>query len=201
MISATPVILDGDRVRLEPISVAHHSDLCAVGFDQQIWKWMSAAIRTAEEMREYIEIGMKLQSVGTAFQFATVDKISGRAVGSTRFGNIDRENRHVEIGWTWIGVKWQRSHVNTEAKLLMLRHAFEVWKCLRVEFKTDVLNEKSRAAILRLGAKQEGIFRKHMLVQNGRMRDTIWFSITDDEWPEVKANLEGRLKNRSNQIS
>jgi RimJ/RimL family protein N-acetyltransferase len=110
---------------------------------------------------------------------------------------VDLKNRRVEIGWTWIGKPWQRSAVNTEAKLLMLRHAFEVLGCLRVELKTDALNEKSRNAILRLGAKQEGIFRKHLLTYSGRMRDTVYFSILDAEWPAVRAGLEAKLAARA----
>src|SRR6185295_9779848 len=110
------------------------------------------------------------------------------------FGNIDRDNRRVEIGWTWIGRSWWRTAINTEAKLLMLTHAFERWGVMRVELKTDALNERSRAAILRIGAKEEGIFRKHMLAANGRIRDTVYFSITDDEWPAVAAGLVSKMQ-------
>ena len=110
-------------------------------------------------------------------------------IGSTRFGGIDTKNRRAEIGWTWINPKWQRTAINTEAKLLMLKHAFEVWKCIRVELKTDVLNEKSRNAILRIGAKEEGIFRQHLITDSGRFRDTVYFSIIDTEWEAMKANL------------
>jgi len=125
--------------------------------------------------------------------FATVEQDSGRVIGSTRFMNIDRVNRRVEIGSTWIALPWQRTAVNTEAKYLMLRHAFEVWKCMRVELKTDALNQKSRNAILRIGAKEEGTLRRHLLTFSGRVRDTVYFSILDDEWAEVKARLEARL--------
>jgi RimJ/RimL family protein N-acetyltransferase len=110
--------------------------------------------------------------------------------------NIDLANRHVEIGATWIGREWQRTPINTEAKYLMLAHAFEKLGCVRVELKTDALNEKSRNAILRIGAKEEGIFRKHVVCWDGRIRDTVWFSILDSEWPEVKASLEKKLKPR-----
>jgi RimJ/RimL family protein N-acetyltransferase len=120
-------------------------------------------------------------------------RADGRIVGSTRFGNIDRENRHTEIGWTWIAPAWQRTAVNTEAKLLMLRHAFEEWKCIRVELKTDVLNERSRSAIVRLGAREEGVFRKHLIARGGRVRDSIFYSIIDEEWPSVRERLERRL--------
>jgi RimJ/RimL family protein N-acetyltransferase len=114
-------------------------------------------------------------------------------MGSTRFGNIDAPNHRVEIGWTWIGKPWQRTPVNTEAKFLMLQHAFEVWQCIRVEFKTDALNTRSRAAIARLGAKEEGIFRHHMITESGRLRDSVYFSIINDEWPEVKTLLQKLL--------
>ena len=125
--------------------------------------------------------------------FATIERSSGRAIGSTRFMNIDRANRRVEIGSTWIAPAWQRTPVNTEAKYLMLRHAFEVWGCIRVELKTDALNQKSRTAILRIGAKEEGTLRRHLLTWTGRVRDTVYFSILDNEWPEVKLQLESRI--------
>jgi RimJ/RimL family protein N-acetyltransferase len=115
-------------------------------------------------------------------------------VGSTRYMNIDVRNRRLEIGCTWIGKPWQRSAVNTEAKFLMLKHAFEVLSCVRVELKTDFLNDQSRNAILRLGAREEGIFRRHVLTWSGRMRDTVYFSILDDEWPIVMTGLEARLR-------
>jgi RimJ/RimL family protein N-acetyltransferase len=118
-------------------------------------------------------------------------------VGSTRFANIDRENKHLEIGWTWIGKPWQRTAVNTEAKYLMLRHAFEELGCIRVEFKTDSLNQQSRNALLGIGAKEEGTFRNHMITQDGRYRHSVYFSVIDSEWPEVKRGLEERLARRS----
>ncbi len=121
--------------------------------------------------------------------FATVEKSSGTAVGSTRFGNIDLNNLRAEIGWTWIAKPWQRTAINTEAKLLMLRHAFEVWQCNRVELKTDALNQRSRRAIERLGAKEEGTLRQHMVTSSSRLRDTVYYSITNDEWPAVETQL------------
>ena len=125
--------------------------------------------------------------------FATIERNSGQVIGSTRFMNIDRINRRVEIGSTWIAPAWQRTAVNTEAKYLMLRHAFEVWRRIRVELKTDALNQRSRNAILRIGAKEEGTLRRHLLTWSGRVRDTVYFSILDTEWPEVKAMLETTL--------
>jgi RimJ/RimL family protein N-acetyltransferase len=144
-------------------------------------------------MRAYIEEALDGQARGLCLPFATVEKSAGRVVGSTRYGNIDLENRHVEIGWTWITRDWQRTFVNTEAKYLMLGYAFEKLDCRRVEFKTDSLNERSRNAILRLGAKEEGTFRNHMVTSSGRMRHSVYYSIIDSEWPDIRSNLEKRL--------
>ena len=133
------------------------------------------------------------QAQGLTVPFVTLEKNTGRIIGSTRFMNIDVANRRVEIGSTWIIPEFQRTAVNTEAKYLMLRHAFETWGCLRVELKTDGLNARSRKAILRIGAKEEGTLRKHVLCWNGRARDTVYYSIVDADWPAVKARLERRL--------
>jgi RimJ/RimL family protein N-acetyltransferase len=185
--------LEGRHVRLEPLSLAHHADLCAVGLDEDLWRWIPTAVRTADDMRAYIELALRTQAEGSALPFATVEQESGKAIGSTRFGNIDRANRRLEIGWTWIGRQWQRTAVNTEAKYLMLRHGFETLGAMRVELKTDALNARSRRAIGRLGAVEEGTFRKHMTTESGRVRDTVYFSIIDTEWAGVKARLEGML--------
>jgi RimJ/RimL family protein N-acetyltransferase len=144
-------------------------------------------------MLAYVRNALEQQAAGSAVPFATVERASDRVVGSTRYMSIDVPNRHVEIGSTWIGKAWQRTAVNTEAKYLMLRHAFENLGAVRVELKTDFFNERSRNAILRIGAKQEGIFRKHMLTWSGRWRDSVYFSIIDEEWPAVKRALEGKL--------
>jgi len=191
-----PVTLEGQVVRLEPLSLTHLSDLCEVGLDPELWRLAADRITTPGEMRDYIEAAMHERDAGHSLPFAYVDKQSGRAIGSTRFGNIDRANRRVEIGWTWIAPKWQRTRVNTEAKYLMLRHAFETLGCIRVELKTDSLNERSRNAILRIGAKEEGTFRNHMIVSGGRIRHSVYFSIVDSEWPAVKLSLEQKLSER-----
>jgi N-acetyltransferase len=188
-----PVTLEGSHVRLEPLSLAHHAGLAEVGLDEELWRWIPAPVRTPDEMRAYIETALKEQAAGTALPFATVERRTGSAVGSTRYGNIHRLNRRVEIGWTWIARPWQRTTVNTEAKYLMLRHAFETLGCIRVELKTDSLNERSRNAILRIGAKEEGTFRNHMITSTGRIRHTVYYSIIDSEWPAVKARLEEKL--------
>ncbi|HLW74988.1 MAG TPA: GNAT family protein [Gammaproteobacteria bacterium] len=189
-----PCVLEGAHVRLEPLSLTHLDGLCAVGLDPELWKWIPTPVRDREEMRAYVELALDEQRHGLSMPFATLLKAEGRVIGSTRYANISVKDGRMEIGWTWIGKPWQRSTVNTEAKYLMLRHAFETLGCVRVELKTDALNEKSRNAILRIGAKQEGIFRKHMLTFSGRLRDTVYFSILDGEWPAVKAGLEAKLK-------
>ena len=178
-------------MRLERLSRTHHADLCEAGLDEELWRWIPKAVRTPDDMREYVDIALRAQAEESALPFATVDRASGRAIGSTRFGNIERAHRRLEIGWTWIGRRWQRTAVNTEAKYLMLRHAFETLGAMRVELKTDSLNERSRRAILRLGAVEEGTFRKHMVAGSGRVRHTVYFSIIDEEWAGVKARLEG----------
>jgi RimJ/RimL family protein N-acetyltransferase len=189
-----PLTLEGPYVRLEPLSMAHHANLCAVGLDEDIWRWNPYQLtRNAEDMRRYIEAGLQQQAEGIALPFATIEKLSGQAVGSTRYMAIDAANRRLEIGSTWIAPRWQRTRVNTEAKYLMLRHAFEALGCVRVEFKTDSLNERSRTALLRIGAQQEGILRNHMLTHTGRLRHSVIFSIVDAEWPAVKACLEEKL--------
>jgi RimJ/RimL family protein N-acetyltransferase len=145
-------------------------------------------------MRDYIDSALAAQAAGTAIPFATVERASGRVVGSTRFMNIDVANRRVEIGATWIAKPWQRTAINTEAKYLMLRHAFETLGCVRVELKTDALNLRSRAAILRIGAREEGTLRQHMVTWRGRLRDSVYFSILDSEWAGVKGDLEAKFK-------
>src|SRR5579872_1607074 len=145
-------------------------------------------------MAQRIEELLAAEVAGSDLPLVTVERASGTVVGSTRFMNIDKLNRHVEIGGTWIAPPWRRTALNTEAKYLMLRHAFETWQCVRVEFKTDALNVQSRNAILRIGAKEEGTLRRQLLTWSGRYRDTVYFSILDDEWPAVKAKLERMMK-------
>jgi RimJ/RimL family protein N-acetyltransferase len=188
-----PVTLEGTRVRLEPLTLDHLDDLAQVALDPELWRWTVADVHSRELLRDYLETAMRWQREGSALPFATVATRVGKAIGSTRYANIDRGNRRLEIGWTWLGRDWQRTACNTEAKYLMLGHAFEVLGCVRVEFKTDVLNAKSRAALERIGATQEGIFRQHMVCETGRLRDSVYYSIIDREWPEVKLRLERRL--------
>jgi RimJ/RimL family protein N-acetyltransferase len=191
-----PVKLEGRHARLEPLTKEHLEGLVEVGLDEELWRWIPTAVRTREEMAAYIETALDEKKRGVSLPFAIVEKATGRTIGSTRYGNIDRTHHRVEIGWTWVAREWQRTAMNTEAKYLLLKHAFESLGCMRVELKTDSLNEKSRAAILRIGAKEEGIFRNHMITSSGRIRHSAYYSIIDTEWPAVKARLEARLSSR-----
>ena len=189
-----PLTLEGAVVRLEPVRREHAQQFWEVAKNDldDIFRWIPYSMKTPEDFERLIDKAFEEQERGESVVFATVERSSGRAIGSTRFMNIDRVNRRVEIGSTWIAPAWQRTPVNTEAKYLMLRHAFEVWGCMRVELKTDALNQKSRNAILRIGAKEEGTLRRHLLTWSGRVRDTVYFSILDHEWGEVKKRLEGK---------
>lgn len=191
-----PVTLTGSHVRLEPLALAHVAPLARFGLDEDLWRWAPQRITTVEELHDYVQTALRERDDGRSLPFAIVSLKDDAIVGCTRFGNIDLANRRMEIGWTWIGRPWQRSAVNTETKLLLLTHAFETLRCHRVELKTDALNERSRHAILRIGAKEEGVLRKHMVTDSGRLRDTVYFSIVDDEWPAVKAGLGQRLRAR-----
>jgi len=187
------VTLEGKFVRLDPMRIDHLPALCKAGLHDELWKWTTANVRDESDMERYVRTALADQAAGVALPFVTIEKKGGTVVGSTRFGNIDTGNRKAEIGWTWIAPKWQRTPINTEAKLLMLTHAFEVWKCIRVELKTDSNNEKSRDAIARIGGVEEGILRQHMITETGRYRDSVYFSIVDSEWESVKAKLTSKL--------
>ena len=188
-----PIVLEGRFVRLEPLAPGHFEGLWGVAQDPELWRWTQAQIRERADLDRYLNIALEWQRAGTALPFATFSKTEDRVVGSTRFAQIDKENRSAEIGWTWIGRPWQRTALNSEAKLLMLGHAFEVEGCIRVQLKTDVLNNQSRTAIKRLGAQEEGILRHHNITEAGRLRDTVFYSVLRDEWPAVKKSLESRL--------
>jgi RimJ/RimL family protein N-acetyltransferase len=191
----TPVTLQHSTVRLDPIRREHWQELWKVAKDslEDTFRWIPYSMRSAKDFEGWMDKALSEQERGESLVFATVEKASGKLIGSTRFMNIDRANRRVEIGSTWIAPRWQRSAINTEAKYLMLRHAFEQWGCIRVELKTDALNQKSRNAILRIGAKEEGTLRQHMITYTSRRRDTVYFSVIEGEWPEVKAKLEARM--------
>lgn len=189
-----PVTLEGNFARLEPLAQAHHASLCEIGLDPALWELIPYRVSTPQEMSLYIRSAREAQERGAALPFATIERASGQVAGSTRFMNIEAPHRRLEIGSTWLAPRWQRTAMNTEAKYLMLRHAFETLGAIRVELKTDELNRRSRAAILRLGAREEGILRNHMIVWSGRIRNTVYYSILDSEWPSVKTRLEERLK-------
>jgi RimJ/RimL family protein N-acetyltransferase len=195
MIEISPVTLEGRYVRLEPLSLRHKEPLIAAAGDGELWKSTVTIVPSSPaKMIDYIKAALDGQAAGRELPFAIVRKDSDEVVGSTRFYEIRRDDRGAAIGYTWLSKSAQRTAINTEAKLLLLTHAFERWQCNRVELITDVLNEQSRAAILRLGAKQEGILRRHMIMPGGRIRDSVIFSIIAEEWPEVKRGLESRLR-------
>jgi RimJ/RimL family protein N-acetyltransferase len=188
-----PLVLEGGHVRLESMNERHLAGLVACGLDPSIWAWMPFSVDDERGMQALLEAALAARAAGTEFPFVTVDRTSGLIVGSSRYLALALPQRRLEIGWTWLTPSAQRSAVNTEAKLLMLRYAFEVLGCRRVEFKTDARNAASRTALLGIGATFEGVFRKHMVVRGGQRRDSAWYSITDDEWPDVRVHLEERL--------
>jgi N-acetyltransferase len=190
-----PVTLVGKIVRLAPLRPEHASLFweSARNTHEEIFRWFPMRMENREDFQRLVDQALEEQERGVCVAFATEVRESGTVIGSTRFMNIDAPNHRVEIGTTWIVPEWQRTAVNTEAKYLMLRHAFEEWACRRVEFKTDALNQRSREAIRRIGAQEEGTLRRHMAAQNGRQRDSVYFSIVDSEWPEVKTSLERML--------
>lgn len=161
--------------------------------DGELWNLQFTVIPSIHTIAAYMANALKGREAGTVLPFVTEDLATGSVIGSTRFWKIDKQNRKLEIGHTWLSASWQRTYANTEAKYLMLRHAFESMNCVRVQFTTDEINEKSRKAILRLGAIQEGIVRHERIMPNGRKRNSVRFSIIDDEWPQVRAALERRL--------
>lgn len=187
-----PVTLDGTYVRLEPMSLDHLAGLTMVGLDAEIWRWMPMFVQTPADMRTLVEEAIAEAEAGTMVPFTTIERATGKPVGSTRYLSIVPQHRRLEIGWTWLAPSWQGTAVNTEAKLLMLSHAFEKLGALRVEFKTDALNQRSRDALLKIGATEEGVFRHHMVMPGGRRRDSAYYSVIEEEWPRVKGELEAR---------
>ena len=187
--------LEGAHVRLEPLRPEHAPMLWEIAKDHlgDLFRWIPYRLESLADFRDFNQRVLEEQARGLSLPFATFQRQPSQIVGTTRYMNMDLANRKVEIGSTWIAPKWQRTVINTEAKYLMLRHAFEAWNCIRVELKTDALNQRSRNAILRLGAKEEGTLRKHLLTWNGRQRDSVYFSILDTEWPQVKTHLESKL--------
>ena len=188
-----PLVLEGDVVRLEPLSPDHLPGLVEAGRDPRVWTWMPFDASEPGAMQTLVEDALKASSTRSEIPFVTIERASGRVVGSSRYLAIAPAHLRLEIGWTWLEPESWRTALNTEAKLLQLRHAFEMLGCRRVELKTDACNERSRTAILGIGAQFEGVFRKHMVMAGGRVRDSAYYSIVDDEWPAVRAGLEARL--------
>ena len=188
-----PVVLDGERVRLEPLTEAHVDDLMLVAMDPTLWRWTLARPTDRDGLLAWVRAAVANREAGQELPFATIDKASGRAVGSTRYISIVPDHRRLEIGWTWLGSAYHRGGANREAKYLQLRHAFETLGANRVEFKTDSRNERANPALLGIGATFEGAFRDHMIMPDGRLRTSNYYSVIAPEWPAVKARLEAAL--------
>ena len=188
-----PLTLEGRIVRLEPLSAAHLAGLAEVAFDPSIWRWTIARPTDIAGLRAWLETALAHLDDGSEMPFATVDASTGQPIGSTRFMSIVPEHRRLEIGWTWVAPAWQRRGANQEAKYLQLRHAFEDLGANRVEFKTDSRNERANPALLAVGATFEGTFRNHMVMPDGPLRHSNYYSVIVDEWPEVKSMLEARI--------
>jgi RimJ/RimL family protein N-acetyltransferase len=192
-----PVTLAGEHVRLEPLSIHHAGPLARVGLDPELWRLQPAPIETEEDMRRYVASALDDEQRGVSLPFAILDWTTRQVIGSTRYMEITPQHRRLEIGATWFTPSFQRTGANTETKLLMLTHAFETMGAIRVVFKTEVLNQKSRAALQRIGAVEEGTFRQHLIADSGRRRDMVYFAIIEDEWLDVKARLVNMLEARA----
>lgn len=188
-----PVVLTGTRVRMEPLREEHFAGLCDVAFDAPVWRWTIMGEQDEAGLRAWVDTALANAAAGTERPFATVDIATGRVIGSSRYMSIVPEHKRLEIGWTWIGMDYQRTGRNREAKLLQLTHAFEALGANRVEFKTHARNVGSRTALLGIGATFEGIFRNHVIMPDGSLRDSAWFSVIKEEWPAVKAHIQGLL--------
>lgn len=189
-----PITLEGTHVRLTPLTREHADGLFAAAQDDMVWRWMpNPRPKTVDDARAWIDAALRTAEAGDAVPFAIVDRASGAVAGSTRYFDVRRAHRGLEIGWTWIGTPWQRTAINTEAKLLLLEHAFEALGAMRVQLKTDARNERSQRAIERIGGVREGVLRAHMLCWDGSVRDSVMYSILEREWPAAKARLLERL--------
>lgn len=190
-----PVVLTGRVVRLEPLAEAHVPDLAAIGLEPSIWQHMLYGdVDSRDKMLGFVRDLLVRQARGTDLPFAVVHMPSACAIGCTRFMEIRAEHRGLEIGGTWYGLAYQRTVVNTESKYLLLQHAFEAWECIRVQFKTDLRNQRSQQALERIGAVREGVLRNHIIRPDGTVRDSVYYSILASEWPAVKVSLEQRLR-------
>lgn len=185
--------LEGPTIQLRPMQWEDADALVAAAADGELWRLPFTVVPSADTVQGYMATALKGRDAGTVIPFVVVHKASGQVIGSTRFWKVDREHRKLEIGSTWYGTSWQRTRVNTEAKRLMLGHAFEVLHCVRVQLTTDILNERSQRAIERLGAVREGVIRHERIMPDGRKRNSVRYSIIDDEWPQVRGALDARL--------
>lgn len=191
--SLSPVTLEGRHVRLEPLAMAHHAALCEAGADPATFRWFPTTVAGDAGMRAYIESGLRDLKQDRALPFVIRTVHDDRIVGATRFAAIEAMHRRAEIGWTWLHADVRRTPVNAECKRLLLAHGFEVLGLNRVEFKTDSRNAASRAALARIGATEEGTFRNHMVMPDGSLRHSVWFSVIREDWPSVRAHLDGLL--------
>jgi RimJ/RimL family protein N-acetyltransferase len=190
----TPVTLQGTHTRVEPLSLAHAADLFAAAQDADVWRYMPVPTpKHMEDVRAWIRLALDAQAQGAALPFAIIDTATARAIGSTRFLDISARDRHVEIGWTWLGKKFWRTPVNTECKFLLLQYAFETLGCIRVALKTDLRNARSQRAIERIGGVREGVLRRVVVMHDGYERSSVYYSILDDEWANVKKLLQQKL--------
>ena len=189
-----PVTLEGEIVRLEPLALAHAAALAEAGLHPELWRLQPEPVESADDMRRYVERALAGQAAGACLPRAIVRRADGQVIGATRYMDIALPHKRLEIGATWLTPASQRSGANTEAKYLLLQHAFETIGIMRVVFKTEVTNLQSRQAILRIGGVEEGVFRKHLIAQSGRARDMVYFAILDEDWPAAKARLLARLR-------
>ncbi|MFC4401631.1 GNAT family N-acetyltransferase [Gracilibacillus xinjiangensis] len=190
----SPVVLIGDRVKIQPMEDCHVQELFEVGNNRVIWTYMPMKVQSIEDMKYLVNGALQAREQGSEFPFVIFDKDSGKIVGSTRFLNISIPNRNLEIGWTWLSPAFWRTRINTECKYLLLKHCFEKLGTIRVQLKTDSRNVRSQQAIERLGAVNEGVLRNHMVMPDGYLRDSVYFSVIDQEWGQVKAKLESILR-------
>ena len=194
MMDVKPVTLTGRYVHLEPLTEAHVAGLAAIGIDDSIWQYMPYGfIRSEDGIRQWVRALLAYAAQGTDVPFVAIHLNSGNVAGATRYMEIKTAHKGLEIGGTWYGAAYRRTPVNTECKYLLLRHAFEELRCIRVQLKTDSRNERSQRAIERIGASREGILRNHMILPDGTIRHSVYYSILDSEWPQVKNRLEKML--------
>jgi N-acetyltransferase len=193
MAAPRPITLVGELVRMEPLTFDHLGPLTEIGLEPSVWRWMLVNVQDRDDMQVWVEAALRAQGHGTELPFVVVERATDRVVGSMRYLSIVPEHRRLEIGHSWLAPAWRGTGINTEAKLLLLAHAFETLGARRVEFKTDSLNERARGGLAAIGATEEGIFRNHMISQGGRRRHSVYFSVIDSEWPAVREHLLARL--------